>query len=478
MVLNTRLHRRVMRPAFALVVVILLGTVAGFGQGLSGITGSVSESTGALIPSVEVTISNEATGVGRTVITNETGSYTGIQLQPGTYTIQASLPGFQTAVARGVTLPVSQTVTLNLSLQVGQVNQTIEVIAQAELINTVDAELGVPFDSQKIIELPLNARNIVGLLGLQAGVTVTDSGALANNDDEDTEMGGQVHGARNDQQNITLDGVDINAQEKGQAFAGALPTTLDSVQEFIVETAGQGGGAGRGSGAQIQLVTKSGTNQWHGSAYEFYRTTGTSARNYFADEASPLIRHIPGGSLGGALVKDKLFFFGAYERQTDRSATLERRTVPTAELIDGLVRYERTDGTFGVISDGPGGQLERLTLIDGDTFNPVVVGGSGLLQPFRPFSTDTVRTLPGVDNGANFLDYRFNAPFKRDRNIYISRLDYVLNDNHNFYFRGTLNDDVRTVEAELFPGFGGGRDRLDNSKGFAAAPPHHDFFGQ
>ncbi len=469
MVLNTRLNRTVIRPAFTLVMVILLGTVTGFGQGLSGITGGVSDPTGALIPGVEVTISNEATGVSRTVITNETGSYTGTQLQPGTYTIQASLPGFQTAVARGVTLPVSQTVTLNLSLQVGQVSQTIEVTAEAELINTVDAELGVPFDSQKIIDLPLNARNIVGLLGLQAGVTTTDNGSLTSGAEEDTEMGGQVHGARNDQQNITLDGVDVNAQEKGQAFEGALPTTLDSVQEFIVETAGQSGGASRGSGAQIQLVTKSGTNQWHGSAYEFYRTTGTSARNYFADEASPLIRHIPGGSLGGPVLKDKLFIFGAYERQSDRSATLERRQVPTQTLIDGIVRYQRLDGSFGTITDGPGGMLEQITQIPGDTFNPVVVGSSGLLQAFKPFSSDTAATTPGVDNGANFLEYRFNAPFTRNRNIYISRLDYVLNEDHNFYFRGTLNDDVRTLEADLFPGFGGGRDRIDNSKGFAAA---------
>ena len=453
----------------ALALFIPIGAIPVSGQGFSGIAGSVADPSGALIPGVEVVVANEATGVTRTALTNATGAYSARQLQPGTYTIQASLPGFQTALVRGVPLPVGQTMTLNMVLEVGAVSETIEVTGEAELLNAVDGELGVPFDSRKIIDLPLNARNIVGLLGLQAGVAVTDNGSLSDGDEDETEMGGQVHGARNDQQNITLDGIDINAQERGQAFEGALPTTLDSVQEFIVETAGQTGGASRGSGAQVQLVTRSGTNEWHGSAYEFYRTTGTSARNYFADEAWPLIRHIPGGSLGGPILEDKLFIFGAYERQSDRSATLKIRQVPAPSLIDGIVRYERLDGTFGTITDGPGGMLERITQVPGDTFNPVVLGQDGLLQAYRSFSTDEAATTPGVDNGANFLEYRFNAPFNRDRNIYISRLDYIVNADHNVYFRGTLNDDVRTFEAELFPGVGGGRDRIDNSKGFAAA---------
>src|SRR5204863_9662723 len=135
---------------------------------------------------------------------------------------------------------------------------------------------------------------------------------------DDRDAGGQVNGARNDQQNIVLDGVNINTQERGFALEGALPTTVDSVQEFIVQTTG---GAGRGSGAQIQLVTKGGSNKVHGSAYDFYRTTGTSASNYFASknattgirEPTHLLRHLPGATLGGPLLKDRLILFGAYE---------------------------------------------------------------------------------------------------------------------------------------------------------------------
>jgi hypothetical protein len=352
---------------------------------------------------------------------------------------------------------------LNLPLDVGGVADTVEVLAASDEVSTSTAQLGVGFDQTKIIGLPLDARNIVGLLGLQSGVTLS---AKANEYARDD--GGQVNGARNDQQNITLDGVNINSQEKGSALTGALPTTLDSIQEFIVQTAGQGGGAGRSSGAQVQLVTKSGSNEWHGSMYEYYRTTGTSAKNYFASEATPLIRHLPGGSIGGPLMKGKLFIFGAYEARTDRSATLESRNVPTTEFLNGDIRYLRTDGTFGVLTDGPGGILERWTGVPGDNWNTAVIGPSGLYEPYRPFSSDAGRTRPGGDNGANTLVYRFNAPFKRNQNVYISRIDYNLSPRNTLFVRGTMNDDVRTHTAETFPGFNNARELLDNSKGFAA----------
>ena len=465
MVINIRLFRAVTCACFVLAMVLLLGSAPAFAQGLAGVTGSVSDPTGAVIPGVEVTVTNAGTGASRTVITNETGTYSVAQLPPGTYNISASLPGFSTKSVNGVNLRVDETIVLNLPLEVGQVTDVVDVIASAEAVNTVDAKLGVGFDSRKIIDLPLNARNIVGLLGLQSGVTVSDVTELNNGTTRDD--GGQVNGARNDQQNIVLDGVNINKQESGASFEGALPTTLDSIQEFIVQTAGSGQAA-RGSGGQVQLVTRSGSNQWHGSAYEFYRTTGTSAKNYFAPEADVLIRHLPGGSVGGPILKDKLFFFGAYERQTDRSSILATRNVPTPEFLDGIIRYERKDGTFGVLTDGPGGDLEKWTLVPGDTWNPALVGPNGFYELYRPFSSDPSNT-PGPDSGANTLRYRFQSPFVRNRNIYISRMDLTANDNHTFFFRGSLNDDVRTLGSERFKGSGDARERLDNSKGFAAS---------
>ncbi|HET9130507.1 MAG TPA: hypothetical protein VFO86_06145, partial [Terriglobia bacterium] len=131
------------------------------------------------------------------------------------------------------------------------------------------------------------------------------------------------------------------------------------------------------------------------------------------------------------------------------------------------MRYLRKDGTFGVLTDGVGGGLEQFSLIPGDRWNPAVIGSTGVFEKYRPFSTDTSRTSVGADGGANQLLYRFNAPFDKDRNIYISRVDYQIDSNNSVYFRGTLNDDVHTLAAETFPGFNNSRERMDNSKGFA-----------
>ncbi len=451
----------------ALTLMFCLASQPAFSQGLTAVSGVVTDPALALVPGVKVTITNSSTGFELPVMSNEKGSYSASQLLPGTYKIRAESGNFKTLLVR-IVLPVNGAVILNLPLDIGASTTVIEVTAPTELFNNTNAELGTAFDRQRITGLPLNARNIVGLLVLNPGVSLSDKAGEFERED-----GGQDAGARNDQQNIVLDRININQQEGGGALEGAIPTTLDSVQEFIVQTAGFGISAGWGSGAQVQLVTRSGSNTWHGSAYEFYRTTGTSARNYFSPDPtpSPLIRHIPGVSAGGPIVKDKLLFFGTYEHNSDRSSTLVSRSVPTLEFLNGIVRYQRKDGTFGVITDGPGGMLEQYTLIPGDRWNSNLIGTAGILEQFRPFSADKSRTLPStIDNGANILTYRFNAPFIRNRNVYISRIDYNINSRNNVYVRGTLNDDVRTLSggAETLPGFNNARTHIDNSKGFAA----------
>ena len=214
-------------------------------------------------------------------------------------------------------------------------------------------------------------------------------------------------------------------------------------------------------------MTRKGTNDWHGAIYEHYRTTGTSARNYFANEATPLIRHLPGFAIGGPILRSKLFFFGNYEYHSDRSATLQTRTVPTPEFLNGIVRYRRKDGSLGVLTDGPGSNLESFSGIPGDHWNPGLIGPSGSFEKYRPFSTDSSKTSPSpLDGGVNILNYRYNAPFTRNQNIYISRMDYVINLSNTIYARGTLNDDVRTLMSETFPDYNNQSERVDNSKGF------------
>jgi Carboxypeptidase regulatory-like domain len=445
------------------------------GQGLTAVTGRVTDPTGAIIPGVEITITNTATGNTRTVLTNELGIYTATQLAPGTYNIKAELSGFKPKAANNVALPVDQTITLNLPLEVGAVTDIVDVTASAEVVNTENAQLGVGFDSKKILELPLNARNIVGLLSLQTGVSV---------DTDDSRTSGYVNGARNDQQNIVLDGVDINRQQAGSAFQGALPTTLDSVQEFIVQTTGQGAASARSSGAQVQLVTKSGSNQFHGSAYEAYRSKVTTATPYFSKdyactEAAPckpgLIRQIPGGSFGGPIIQNKLFFFGAYERRTDRSQTSVSRTIPTETFLNGIVRYQRTasavakDGqAYGIISQGCGGAMEQITLVPCDTVNPAVIGPNGYLEQYRKYLTSTQGTLTCGSDCSNFQTFRFNAPNISNQNIYVARFDYTINAKNTVYVRGTLNNQA-DLQSPTFPDINNALTNYDNSKGFAAS---------
>jgi hypothetical protein len=217
-------------------------------------------------------------------------------------------------------LLVNNPATLNVTLEIGTTVQTVEVSAQSQTLNTTDASLGIAFNENQVKELPLEGRNVPDLLTLQAGVVY-----IGNNPSIDTNVdtrSGAVNGARSDQSNVTLDGISVN-NRAGNAFTSVLPVTLDSVQEFRVTTSNYNADQGGTGGAQVALVTKSGTNQFHGSAYEYLRNTYTSANDYFNKQAQltsgepnvapKLNRNIFGGSIGGPIKKDRLFFFANYE---------------------------------------------------------------------------------------------------------------------------------------------------------------------
>ncbi len=243
---------------------------------------------------------------------------------------------------------VSLPATVNATLEVGATSQTVEVTASAVALNTADASIGNAFGENQVKELPLEGRNVPDLLTLQAGVAYTGNRSDVNRD-VDTRSGA-VNGARSDQSNITLDGVDVNDQVKGSAFTSVLPVTLDSVQEFRVTTTNANADQGRSSGAQVSLITKSGTNNFHGSLYEYHRNTATSANDFFVKTAElqsgeanvppKLIRNIFGGSLGGPILKDRFFFFANYEGSRQREESSIIRIVPSDALRQGLIQYK------------------------------------------------------------------------------------------------------------------------------------------
>src|SRR5438309_1090216 len=290
------------------------------------------------------------------------------------------MAGFRKYAQKAVQLLVDNPSTINVKLEVGAPTEVVEVTAKKTVINTTDASLGNAFDERQVRDLPMEGRNVPDLLSLQAGVAYTGNRPDVNRD-VDTRSGA-VNGARSDQSNVTLDGVDVNDQVQGSAFTSVLPVTLDSVQEFRVTTTNYNADEGEGSGAQVALVTKSGTNKFHGSAYEYHRNTITSANDYFvkgaeartgqANEADKLLRNIFGASVGGPIRKDRLFFFANYEGTRRREEQSTVRTIPTPTLCKGIIRYQDVNGGITTIMPGTLAALDPL----GVGIDPAMLNGS------------------------------------------------------------------------------------------------------
>jgi hypothetical protein len=275
-----------------------------------------------------------------------------------------------------------------------------------------------------------------------------------------TKWGGSVNGARSDQSNITLDGVDVNDQVAGYAFTSVLPTTLDSVQEFRVTTANYNADQGTGSGAQVALITKSGTNKLHGSLYEYHRNTITSANDFFVKGAEArsgapnvpdkLIRNIFGVSLGGPIRKDRLFFFANYEGTRRREEESTVRTIPSPSLCAGNINYQDASGNLVAVTPSQLQQLDPL----GVGINPAIenAGHSGYFD--KTFCTGQfVTNDPSVGDGFNYSGYRFRAPIKENNNVFIARLDYHLSADgkHSLFWRGNLQN-LSNPQAPFLPG--------------------------
>jgi hypothetical protein len=264
---------------------------------------------------------------------------------PGKYKVAASARGFSDVLINEVELLVNSPATMNITFEtVGTLAEVVLVTAEAVQMNTMDASLGNAIDTRPIVQLPFDASNVVGLLSLQPGVTY-----FADPSIRDDYRSGAVNGGKSDQGNVLLDGVDVNDQQCRSAFTSVLRVTLDSVEEFRTTTSNGGAEEGRTSGAQVSLVTKSGTNDLHGAAYEYTRNTLTSANSFFNNAAGvarqKLIRNVFGASLGGPIKKNRLFYFMNYEGRRDASDSSAVRIVPNALFRQGIFTYRKTDGT-------------------------------------------------------------------------------------------------------------------------------------
>jgi hypothetical protein len=465
----------------------LVLSVAAFGQATTSLHGTVTDATGAIVPQANVTLTNLDTNQSRQTTTTARGLYEMVSLLPGKYKLTIEARGFRTYVEPDLLLEVNLPATANISLKVGAASETMEVTGEVPLLNTTDASLGHTMGDQAIEQLPLRAENMPLLLSFQPGVAYNGDKILTNSDDT---RAGAVNGEHSDQNNITLDGVSINDEFSGYAFTGVLPSTQFSVQEFRVTTSNYDASEGRSAGAQIAMVTKGGTNKFHGNLYEFNRNTIGEANDFFLKSAQllngqpnvpeKLVRNNFGGTFGGPLIKDRLFFFFNYEGHRQAYSASVQRTIPSATLRQGIIQYVCPTNPDGTLNTAlcPG---MSVTGANGQNY-PVQPGYYGLgptqLAQMDPLgigpnqaALQYMNSYPmpnnlGQTNAPNYAGYRFAAPTYLKENWYIARLDYNItrDGNHTLFLRGAARDD-HNDSAPFQPGSAPLSSSVDLSKG-------------
>ena len=467
--------KKTQRCTCLFAVVLALSSFA-LSQASSSLQGTITDPSGSAVAGADVVVAQDASKTVRTATTGPQGEFRFLALPPGTYTLTVTAKGFARYAQQALQLLVNTPATANVQLKVGSTTESVTVTGEAPVLNLVDASIGNPFNETQVKQIPMEGRNVPDLLSLQAGVAYT--GNRPDNQknvvrDQDSRSG-SVNGARSDQSNMTLDGVDVNDQSKGYAFNSVLPVTLDSVQEFRVTTSNYNSDQGGGSGAQVSLVTKSGTNSFHGSLYEYHRNTATSASDYLLKEPLKLIRNIFGVSTGGPIQKDRLFFFVNYEGTRRREANSAVRSIPTPSMCAGNLSYyafPNNDSSQPVtVQTLSASQLQALDPWTGPTpgINAAIENSAKTGYFDTTFCNGKFNTNDtSVGDGLNYSGFRFAAPFKDDNNAFIARIDYHLtaDGKHSLFWRGALQNEYNPEEAFL-PGAPPTQVIADHSKGF------------
>jgi Carboxypeptidase regulatory-like domain len=468
------------RAILMLAVLALLASWA-TAQSASQLNGSVTDPSAAIVVGARITLTEEATGLQRSTTSNEAGLYQFLDVPPGDYRLEATASGFAPYSASKVSLVVKTPSTINIKLQVAGTQSSVTVEGQAPLINRTDASLGNTFEEAQLSQLPIADRNVVQLLSLQPGVTYLGNQVNA---DTDTRTGA-VNGLRSDQSNVALDGIGVNDQNNGYAFTSVLNVPPDSVQEFRVTTANSNADSGYSSGAQVALVTKSGTNSFHGSLYEYNRNTIFSANDPFlkasqlssgeSNKAPKLLRNVFGATLGGPIMKNRLFFFSNYEGRRDAQGTSVLRTVPSATLRAGDLVYlcQRLSNGSLDTTTCPGGNVNGVSNVQPGYY----ALGPNQIKSMDPLGIGVNRAVLNIlqqypssnenaGDGSNTLGYRFSSNADSSFNTYITRLDYHITSSgsETLFARGEMQN-FKEPGQQQFPGQSAAMTVLDDSKG-------------
>ncbi len=411
-------------------------------NGTASIRGKVVDPQSNVVAGATVVITSVGTGQSRSTTTNESGIYSFELLQVGDYKIEVEAPGFKKAQITGIHALVSNTIPLDITLEIGSVNEVVTVSTGSDVaINREDATLGNNIVNKQITQLPSEARNVASFLTLQPGVT----------------REGYVAGARSDQSNVTLDGVDINEAQTNQLGTTSssnvspdgntvLRLSAEAIQEFRVVTVNSNAQAGRSSGAQIAVTTKSGTNEFNGALFWFHRPTILTANDFFNNRSGvprpSLIRNTFGGAIGGPIIKNKLFFFYNLDGRRDQSQATVIRTVPLASLGRGELRFVNPAG--GVTTLNSANFQTIFPAMNGQ--NPIAVAAlaaAAAKYPANDFGTsgDSFKNAGGTVL-LNTGGYRFNAPLPVKLNSQAAKFDFNLTDKHSIFARFSYQNDV------------------------------------
>jgi hypothetical protein len=462
-------------------------------QGTGGrILGRVSDPSGAVISHVKVVATNEATGVTRNAETSDSGDYGFPEVPVGVYTLSFELTGFKKDLRHGVSVDLNQVITLNMVMQIGQAQEVVDVTSEAPLVDTTSTQLGAIMDSREVSNLPLNSRDTYQLLQLQPGVMSTTGSSNSLIYGSDSPGAVSVNGGRGRANNFSVNGGDAN-----DLFVN-LPTVQpspDSIQEFRVLTNTFDAEYGRNSGSVINVVTKSGTNQWHGSTYEFFRNKVLNANQYCFTGAEGLPCEKPqfnqnqfGGTFGGPIKKDRTFFFASYEGRRIRQGILSPAvTVPSSQetpsptnLVNGQIVADFSDvnpvtggnaspftGTLtnsSNLTNRAGCQAATTAIgggaiFDGASYASIFPNSQIPLACMDPTAVDLLQLVPQAPNDGNLITTVPTQPTRGDQ--FTVKVDHRINDKQNlsiyYYF-----DDERIVQPfanfELtgadVPGFG------------------------
>lgn len=428
------------------------------------LTGSVTDISGALIAGVEITATNEATGEARTAVSRENGSYLIPLLPPGSYRVEFSKVGFKTAVRSALEINVTETARLDVRLELGAVEEQVTVIAEAELLQTESSALGHVTDRTLVGNLPLVTRNYTQIVTLSPGIaaSVSNAAELGRGSGGTSQGNFRAHGASGADNNFQMNGVQINDLQASSFVSGgvAIPNP-DTIQEFKVQTGLYDASYGRNAGANVNVVTKSGGNEFHGTVFEFFRNDALNANEFFRNKAGQkkgvLKQNQFGFTLGGPVKKDQLLFFISYQGMRQINGVSGGGT---SSFFSPPFTNDRSRAALGRLFGGQAGALGGVTVAaDGSNISPQALALLNLKLPNGQFAVPTPQTINPAQPLALQGFSTFSIPADFDEDQFLVNLDYVQTAKSKFagrFFSATSSQTLTLPPSQLAasaPGF-------------------------